>query len=214
MATRLYLGNDSAPTSPTLATLGWGITTSADRAKATRATTASVMASKQTANSSIVQTLLNRQFVSDELAAQTISGNFKGQIRGSESNGAMDGTAAIGIWVVKPDGSSRGTLLVITAAALAGSNEYTTSLVNHNHLVSTALSSLAVSDGDRLVIEIGCKQNGVSSNRNVSHSFGSDSGTDLPEDQTATAANNPWIEFANTLSFYVAPSSALLLAGD
>jgi hypothetical protein len=32
-------------------------------------------------------------------------------------------------------------------------------------------------------------------------SIGDDSGTDLPEDDTTTAANNPWVEFANAITF-------------
>lgn len=201
MATRFYLpSTGAAPISPGFG--GWGQTTSADRLAAVKTRISSAMTNKSTANSSTVQTILNRQYVYGPIAAQTINGNVKGQLRGLESNAAMDATAAIHIRVVKPDATDRGTLLAITAAALAGSNEYPTgTATNKNTLVSTALSSVTAVAGDYLVIEIGVKQNSASTNRSVTHVFGdNDATTDLPEDQTTTATNNPWIEFSVTIT--------------
>lgn len=209
MATRIYLpSTGAAPVSPAFGSSGgsaWGQTTSADRLRGVTTKIASAMASKTTANSGVVQTILNRQYVIGPLAGSTISGTFKGQLRGSESNAGMDATCAIAIRVVKPDLSDRGVCLAITAPTLSG-NEYTTSLVNRNTLVSTAITSVVASTGDYLVIEIGAKQNAVSANRSVSQSFGDDSGTDLPEDQTTTAANNPWIEFSATIPLATIPA--------
>lgn len=198
MATRFYLpSSGAAPISP--AFMAWGQTTSADRLAAVKVKIASAMTSKATANSSSIQTILNRQYVYGPLAAQTINGNVKGQLRGSESNNAMDAVAAIGIRIVTPAGATRATLLAITAPVLAG-NEYTTSLTNRNTLVSTALTSGDATAGDYLVIEIGASQTATSANRSVSQSFGDDSATDLPEDQTTTATNNPWVEFSVTIA--------------
>jgi hypothetical protein len=45
------------------------------------------------------------QYVSDPIAAQTMSGTVKGRIRGSQSGNGFDGTVAIGIHVFSNDGS-------------------------------------------------------------------------------------------------------------
>lgn len=66
-------------------------------------------------------------------------------------------------------------------------------------------SSLTVEAGDRIIIEIGT---GGNPNTGATHSstisYGDDSGTDLPENDTETAANNPWVEFPNTITFLTA----------
>lgn len=59
-------------------------------------------------------------------------------------------------------------------------------------------------DGDRLVLEIGGQ---VSSSGGVSVvgtiSIGSNSGTDIAENETVTAANNPWFEISRTFTMRV-----------
>ena len=146
----------------------------------------------------VIQKILNRQYISQPLVAQTISGTIKGQLRGSESNAGMDGVASIGIFVCNAQGVIVATLLTITNPALTG-NEYTNTLANRNTPISSTLSSYTCVNGDRLVIEIGVSQKANSNNRNVTHSFGDNSATDLPEDQTTTTANNPWIQFSMTI---------------
>ena len=53
----------------------------------------------------------------------------------------------------------------------------------------TGASSVAVTAGDYLVIEAGFRS-ATGTSRNISISYGDDSGTDLAEDDTTTTANN------------------------
>jgi hypothetical protein len=203
MPTRLYLpSTGAAPISPSFGS--WGQTTSADRIAAVTSRISSAMTAKATAVSSSIQTVLNRQYVYGPIAAGTISGTVKGQLRGWESAAAMDAVSAFTARVVDSGGSLRGTLLAITAPALSG-NEYVaggTNPTNRFTPTSTAISSVDAVNGDYLVIEIGISQLATSTNRYVDQYFGDDNASDLAENQTAVALHNPWIEFSATISPY------------
>jgi hypothetical protein len=73
-----------------------------------------------------------------------------------------------------------------------------------NETTSLTLSSLAVQDGDRLVIKLRYRQQPTTSNttRFSTLSFGDDSGTDSSEDDSALSANNPRMEFSTAIYFH------------
>ncbi len=150
--------------------------------------------------------VLGVQLISARLAAQTISGTVKGQIRTSEENADADYRAQVVIRVVSEDGSSViGTLLAADGSALSSEFAVTT-LTNRKFplaAVSPAtLSSLAVSEGDRIVVEIGNRShNSHTTNRQALFNLGSAPTTDLAEDETTTTANRPWIEFSDDITF-------------
>lgn len=115
------------------------------------------------------------------------------------------------IRVVNRNGSVvRGTLLAADTSAF--SNEVSTGGafgVNHQfpNVNDTALSSLAVELGDRIVIELGLRYNTTGSFGGIIPGIhvGATAATDLPEDQTDTTANIwPWLEFSNTITFEAA----------
>jgi len=191
----------------------WGQTTDADRIKAVTTRINTAMTSKATAVSSTIQTILNRQYVYGPIQAVTINGTVKGQLRGWESHTSMDAVSAIGLRVVKPDLSNRGVLLAITA----GATEYVTGATTHTNRftpASTALTEVVASDGDYLVIEIGCSETATATNRLVQQIFGDDHATnDLAENETAVAAHNPWVELSTNLSIYVPPFKAAWAKG-
>jgi hypothetical protein len=172
------------------------------------------MTTKTSATTSAIGNVANRQYIFGPLAAQTISGTVKGQLIGLESNAAADGTPAIGIRVIAPDASTvRGTALAVTARTLDANNEYpTTTAANRTLAASAALSSVSVTAGDYLVIEIGWRENSASANRSVTQTFGDVNGaTDLPEDQTTTGTtSDPWIEFSGN----ILPATQKLLLKD
>ena len=150
--------------------------------------------------------MLSRQYVSDQIAAQTISGTVFGQIRTSEANIAANADPAIIIYVVNSTGTEvRGTLLSYFPAAQT--NEYAlTTLTNRMFPASKALSSVTAQDGDRIVIEIGTRMiNTIVTSYNILLSFGDNSATDLAVDNTTTTANCPYIEFSQFLIFYNTP---------
>lgn len=192
MSTRIYLPSSGlAPISPAFG--AWATTTSADRVAAVLTRVFSPMISKVSGTPAINTTALDRQYVFGPIAAQTINGNIKGQVRCLRTAIGTAPVTAMSIRVVKPDGTDRGILLAITAGITA----INTSLRNINFLTSTALSSVIAVSGDYLVIEYGVSCGATA--RSITCSFGDDSSTDLPEDNTTTTANNPWIEFSQTI---------------
>jgi hypothetical protein len=140
------------------------------------------------------------------LKAQTISGTVKGQIRGSESNAGGNASPALAIKIIQPGGADRAVLLAQTAADSATTgHEFVTSLTNTKfetaaESASLALSSQSATAGDYLVIEIGFRS-ATSVDRTITLRYGDADATDLPEDTTTTADNNPWVEFSATVLF-------------
>ena len=199
-ATRFYLpSSGAAEVSPAFS--AWTLTTGADRLKCVTTRTNTLMINKSTTTTSeSVTSLLNRQYVSEPIGAQTITGTVKGQLRGMEDNAAQDMVSCILIKVVSNDGSTvRGTLLNFTYPALSG-NEYGTKIANRYTPISASLTTVTAEAGDRIVIEIGAYRYKVGgSTGSCTQTYGDDSATDLPEDQTTKTAYNPWVEFSQTL---------------
>lgn len=191
---RLYLpSSGAAAVSPAFDSL-WVSTGSADRLKCVTTKISSAMTNKAVTGVSVVNQLA-RQYVSDPIAAQTISGNIKGQVRAFESLNAANAFSRIVVYVVSNDGSTvRGTLVSVQSGT-----EFPLSATNRPYPSSTAVTSVVASAGDRIVIEYGAVQSNASS-YTVTLSFGDDSASDLPEDATTTAANNPWIEFSQAIT--------------
>ena len=211
MVTRLYFpSTTAADVTPDYST-SWTGVANADRRKCVRTKQATAMASKS-ANAlagSGAEFVLNRQYVSEPLSAQTIAGHIKGQFRCLESATGFNGTIAIHIRVCNREGTSfTGTILALTASDVTSTTppEFATSLTNRrlqdvNEAFSLTLASLDVNQGDRLVIEIGCREVGTTTTRTGSINCGDNSATDLGENTTDTAAYNPWIEFDSNVLF-------------
>jgi hypothetical protein len=205
VATRFYLGSSTAADiSPSFGNGGivWLITSSADRKKLLRSKDLSVMTSKTAATNTASTTyILNRQYVSEPLAAQTILASTLVSIalRGNISSTASGtvGSFAVGIRVVDSSGIDR------SLAFYKDGTAYSTTLANKSYSSQTLnASNWTINSGDRLIVEIGWAYTaGTNTTRSVTQSFGSDSATDLPSDNTTTATNNPWIEFSQTLLF-------------
>jgi hypothetical protein len=150
------------------------------------------------------------------LAGQTISGTVKAQMRGQESVATANANHAIAIKIVTPAGADRGVLLAQTASDLNSSpHEYVTALTNSKfenaaESAAIALTSQTATEGDYLVIEWGFRS-ATATSRTITVSYGNDSATDLPEDTTTTAANNPWFEFSGAVSLLVQGTLATIL---
>lgn len=146
----------------------------------------------------------HRQYVSEALAAQTITGNLTAQFQAMEPNTGCNMFLTLKVLACNNSGSSTvGTLMAITRDT---TTELATSLTNRN-FPSTALTSTAVSAGDRLVIEVGVggtptAATGVNGH-NAALRFGcSASSGDLPADDTQTGTTyRPWIEISTDLRF-------------
>lgn len=203
MATRFYPDIVSAGVTPSSWLSGWNATSTNTRAMGRRAgNTGTTWATSGTGVSGQLKSIA--RFVSEPLAAQTISGTVKAQIRFSEAALTDNYTAAIGLKVITSAGADRGTLLAVTATDTA-TFEFATTLTNRSlrdasDNTSITLSSLAVSDGDRIVVEFGFKQASTSVGSCTISAEGSTL-ADLAEDDTTTAANCPWIELSHDVAF-------------
>lgn len=161
MSTRFYLHNDAAPYTPATIRGAWDASGSAvtkrvasGRFPATEMTYVSVA---ETSTTDEYDVLLYRG-VTAPLAAGTIGTGTVNVLLGIyESNAAANLHWHLHIYVTQGDSDTpRGTLLTDYREA-AGTNEFGTSssAAGMDLNAATALSSLAISAGDRLVIEIG-----------------------------------------------------------
>ncbi len=219
--TALYVSTTSTPTGPTrfyLPSTGaaaisptqsseWDFTTGFDRLKLVTTKINSASATKAAADTTATanRDALIRQYVSDGLEAQTISGTLKGRIRAQENATTANLRAQVIVRVLSNDGSTvRGTLYAgdLTTGTTNPTSEFAATLTNRQYPrgASVALSSVTAQAGDRLVVEIGYRKHAALSTTGTL-SFGDNSGTDLAEDETTTAANNPWIEFSGYVQF-------------
>jgi len=151
--------------------------------------------------------------VSQALAAQTISGTAKGQMRTLEDSATANAVLGFAVKIVKPDGTDRAVLLGVTNSpnftttppefAVSAVTRTNRQLLDSTSATPITLTSGTAQAGDFLVIEFGSVfQAGVSgTNRNLQLTTEDDSATDLPEDNTTTVANNPWIEFSANITF-------------
>lgn len=196
VATRFYLPSTGAAAVAPAFSGDWGRTAEADRVAAVTTKISSSMTDKVVGSpSSFTYAVLGRQYVSAPLSAQTISGTVKSQVRAKDPD--FEDHLRLLIRVCSNDGSTfTGTLLALADHGTGAS--LTATLKNRAFASSgTALTSLAINSGDRLVIEYGVFT-GVLANASYLN-CGDNSGTDLPEDETTTSAYNPWIEFSALL---------------
>src|SRR6185503_10223021 len=101
--------------------------------------------------------------------------------------------------VCAPDGTTfRGTIYGPTNGTVA---EFNTSLRAKRLATGGATTQVVVTEGDYLVIEIGATATTGGSSISTSINYGDNSATDLGDNETDTAANNPFIELAGNMKF-------------
>lgn len=210
MATRLYFPSTGAsPVSPAFDG-AWDDTGSAVRRLATVSPSGSPATTLSAGGGGgAAENVLLAQYASPPLAAQTINGSVKGQVRARQADPDIDAMAQLVIRVIADDGTVRGTLVAAQTEAL--SSEFTSAVTNRKFPLA-AISPVSVAvvvaqEGDRLIVEVGAlvADNGLDE---VSVQVRDDAASDLPEDETSTANNNPWIEFSATLTFAEEASGA------
>lgn len=188
---RFYFPSSGTPSiSPSYGS--WSVTSGAARFNlvTTRNGTADTEKNLTAASSST----LYYQFVSAALMSQTIdSGYIRGQIRGF-INGYGSSCLRFNVRICDSTGSITQTILTATSSStLSNSGTMNRKFMNGSD-DTVDYSSFSVNDGDRLVIEIGVD---VGYYAGAGFRTGTDSGTDLPQDETTTTAYNPWIEFSS-----------------
>jgi len=150
------------------------------------------------------------QAISPPLAAQTISGTFKAYFRTVETLASLDARSQIVIRVVSADGATvRGTLYAGDTGTGAVTQEWLASSSSSRNAsfprsVPASISSLAISAGDRLVVELGFRQHSASSYYGVLKLGILDLDAfplDLLENETDTGDNGRgWLEFSSAIT--------------
>lgn len=149
--------------------------------------------------------MLGIRYVSAALAAQTINADIQFQKFQYESSTSADAFCKYHLYVMKADGTVRGTLL----SNIVGASEMSAAGAAAREAVQTP-SSVAASAGDRLVLEVGSRfTNTVSTSFNTPIKSG---GTGGEADDGASALTDTdmtgWIVFKQLLTWQTAGSGA------
>lgn len=213
--TKVYFPATDTPTggiTPSFA--AWTSTGAAVRRKlavGTKGSSTNAEGTLQSITSGSGNSTLDRQYISDELAAGIAfdtSWTIKGQLLAREPN-ANDNVNAINlcIKVVSSDGSTlRGTLLSLNNYGTT--TELSTALRNKTIADGDALTgSYTTVAGDRLVIEIGPRMTTTGTSPQAAIQYG-EANSELAENETATSGSG-WIEFSKTITL----NSGIVIAG-
>lgn len=224
MATRFYLpASGTAAVSPAFGS-GWNTTTGASRHPAVTAKSGTALANG-TARTKVsqagAQNVLDRQYVSAPLNAQTISGTFSAWVQGLESTTAADAWLQIVIRVVSGDGATQrgvlyagSTATAVSATAGAENQEFGTALASRIKS-ALALTSVAAQAGDRLVIEVGYRA--ITANTNTATlRYGDPTGSTDPTLSAGSTSTTtpPYVELSQDLVFQPLTNRAARVSSD
>lgn len=201
MATRFYLhSTGDAPVAPAY-DISWDDTSIAARLPMSTTPSSSAMTTVNFPDDGddSYKIILFRQFISKPINAQTITTDtIDYAIRGMEYDANNNMFNYIIINVVSNDGSSETGNITKTG----DQTELAFSILTNRYHSLSPKAEVEANQGDRIVIELGTTGTPEDSNDHQSSlSFGDDSGTDLPENDTETTAYNPWVEFSQTITF-------------
>jgi len=146
--------------------------------------------------------------ITGKLAAQTLSGTLDIRVSLTESNAAADMYTHLHVYVTQGDSDTvRGTL--IDNYVEDTTNEWGTAAVTGGKALTAAQAiSLAISEGDRIVIEIGyVARNSVTTSYNGLIRYGTISNFAVANDMTVGGDGNslaPFILFSNDVAEYTA----------
>lgn len=208
MTLRFYLANVAAPYTPATKRAAW------DKATQTlarylapypqgTATTVNVTPGSITAAWDVLWGV----WVSDPaVAAGTLAGTVQWMAGALEGNAAANAFWHVHIYVTTGDSDTpRGTILTdsvgatefgITAAGLTEGTK--------------ALTSLAISAGDRIVVELGYRASSDTTSRSVIMNYGNTGATELTNGSTSVTTQPGWVEFSAAESMWTSPLATLV----
>lgn len=227
MATRFYFtASTAADVSPTYGSAGgFTLTGSEVRRKMVATKGSSAIAVGSTISFGQADYGLDRQYVSEPLAAQTILGtataSMQLMVREFSTANNVD-YVVIALYVVSNDGSTvKETLLNFAGYGTVGT-EFINNATCRNCTVITGATwdfgtngsagggnDYNIEDGDRLVLEIGY---GLSTSLGTTPQAAAkwgENATDLPVDDTQTTDGAPWFEISQTLTFQTIGTDSL-----
>jgi hypothetical protein len=149
------------------------------------------------------------RFVGPPLAAQTISGTFRGQWSVLENAAGNNSNLAVAIQIINSSGTVQSTLLAATSAENTSATppEIATSNTNRQFRdpsgnTSIALTSQTCSDGDRIVIEVGVREGSTSGTETFRYGGNPANAGLLPTDNTTSSLTLvEWAEFSQTFQW-------------
>ncbi len=209
MATRFYFNeSEAAAVSPTLSA-AWSHSggTNTGRRRLQKETPDSsalstVAVTPDAADHLVAGDSLHRQYVSDPMGAQTISGTVKMNLQCLEANAGNNLFLAYKIFICSQDGTTiKEDVATLTRDTV---NEVATSLTNRR-IEAVSISTVTIEEGDRIVVEIGLGGTPTAAGGTQGHNGsirwgGSAAGGDLGENDTDTGTTlRPWIEFSATI---------------
>lgn len=212
MATRLYLSNTAAAINLGGPLSGGGIwEASRSGIASTRKLTATATSSWAVgAVGATVGTGTNPndimwwQGISEPLAAQSITGNFSGTCCCRENTSlSTNAFTQCGVFVIDGSGTRVATLI---AGQTSGGTEFNNPSANNRTFPrngAAAVSSYTCSAGDRICVELGIRVLSTRTADTVNLYLGDNGASDLPfgDGTSNNLTINPWVEFANSLTF-------------
>lgn len=212
MATRLYFASSGLPAVSPAITADWDAHVNVARRPLNATNGGSAMATVTYTPDAADHLVAGRahvvQFVSDVLPPQVIPAQtVKLQVRAAEANAGNNLFLAWKVFAISSDG---GTVLGTLVAVRADGTEAATALTSRSDSATSA--EFIGAEPFRLVVELGFSGTPTASSgvqgHNGSMSFGEDGAADLPEDDIATGALNPWVQFSQNLTFRIGSSYA------
>lgn len=143
--------------------------------------------------------ILQTQYVSPELMAQTVNGTFTGQFRWRLPSTLTTGQGWVYLRLINPDGTLAaevGTATTINFPAGGGS-----SVPTNRSFIPLTLTNVVITGGQRFLIELGWNHSG-GSNSSLTAIYADQNNrdlSDLPVDDLSTGNLNPWFEFSQKL---------------
>ena len=201
----LYTSSDAGPVTPGAIRGTWDETASFDDYKLTQTPSGS----RQTkTKSETVATnpydMLAQRFVSDQLAAQTINADIVIEGWAYESSASADMFNKFHLYVMKPDGTVRGTLLsnVIAGSELSSINQ------TRQEAAQTP-SSVSAQDGDRLVLEVGNRSTNASTTNFTATYKAGGAASEMSAGMgiASETDSSGWLQFRQVLAWYTAPTT-------
>lgn len=195
---RLYLSQVVPPYTPAV-NAAWNVTTGAlvGMLYSQVGNEATLNQASGNTGAAAVRKLLFYQFISQPLQAQTLNGTLTGQTRfNMSSTTSRTGEAFVYLRLMNIDGTIANETGTLTSTAL------TTTLTNRT-LIALTISSLSITAGQRLVVDMGWNYS-TGSNTTTSGTMtirDNRTNADYPVDNTTTALNTSWIEFSQKLIF-------------
>lgn len=203
MATRFYLSSTTSVLTPTPGA-SWNDVTQVQRRPCSTTKDGSALSIFSVSETSATSgwSIIRAQFITDTLAAQTISGTVQGQIQTYESSTSANMCRAFAVYLWSPGSDTYKTLLTHFPASVT--SEFVRNALTNRYFppTGTAITSTASAANDRLILEVGLRAfNTATSIYYGSFSFGSASATDLPVNETEIVTYNPWVQFSANLVF-------------